>query len=233
MQSFCDSDFWLDLSHVALGAAIGAGAFSTVYKGNYFGDDVAVKKQVVEGEPEAYLMRELGILKSFSHPNLIEYVGACHQSQAGLTPDDPPTHHIFTVTEYLPRGDLETLLQDWDTFPRLGWKLRCRIACGAASGLSHLHAHGIIHRDIKSQNILLDCSLRAKICDFGFARRLGAAETRRQDPTRRQSICGTDECASPPYPPMLTLQPSHPPMLPPQVHGARAAVRGRLRRHGR
>lgn len=64
------------LSQVAIGPAVGEGAFSTVYIGKYFGDVVAVKKQTRQGRDlEKYLLRELSVLKYIRHQNMLEYIG--------------------------------------------------------------------------------------------------------------------------------------------------------------
>jgi len=80
LPSFHESDFWVDLDHVQLGPQIGRGQFSTVYVGKYFGDIVAVKKQTREALTlETYLMRELSVLKSCHHENLVSYFGAFNE----------------------------------------------------------------------------------------------------------------------------------------------------------
>ena len=80
LPSFHESDFWVDLGHVQLGPQIGRGQFSTVYVGKYFGDIVAVKKQTREALTlETYLMRELSVLKSCHHENLVSYFGAFNE----------------------------------------------------------------------------------------------------------------------------------------------------------
>lgn len=84
LPSFHESDFWVDLDHVHLGPQIGRGQFSTVYVGKYFGDTVAVKKQTREALTlETYLMRELSVLKSCQHENLVSYFGAYNEVQIG------------------------------------------------------------------------------------------------------------------------------------------------------
>lgn len=60
---------------------------------------------------------------------------------------------------------------------KVGWKLRVSILTDAARALEFLHRKGLIHRDIKSPNILLDSNLRCKIADFGMARQLGTNMT--------------------------------------------------------
>eukprot|EP01094_Clydonella_sp_ATCC50884_P025427 TRINITY_DN6673_c1_g1_i5.p1 TRINITY_DN6673_c1_g1~~TRINITY_DN6673_c1_g1_i5.p1 ORF type:complete len:262 (-),score=69.67 TRINITY_DN6673_c1_g1_i5:89-874(-) len=69
------------------------------------------------------------------------------------------------------------------------WKKRVRVALETAQAICYLHSKGVIHRDLKSQNLLVDDSFRIKICDFGFARSL--------DPKEYMTMCGTDEWMAP------------------------------------
>lgn len=79
------------------GPQIGEGQFSTVYLGKYFGDYVAVKKQVREDIGlDNYLMRELSVLKNASHPNLVSYIGACNI----IANESSRTNALYIVTEY-------------------------------------------------------------------------------------------------------------------------------------
>jgi serine/threonine protein kinase len=134
---------------VKLSEQIGAGAFSKVYVGMYLGELVAVKKQkrAAEDNLEAYLMRELAVLKHFEHPNLLNYIGASKVPSHDGTKGD-----IYIVTELAECGDLLGLLLG-DAL--LGWQLRTKILMDAALALEFLHSRSLIHRDIKSPNMLL------------------------------------------------------------------------------
>ena len=95
-QSFEECDFWVDLSNIKMGPEIGSGMFSKVYLGDYFGDLVAVKKQTRDSEKlEDYLFRELAVLKSAHHPNLMAYFGACNEVNPG-----GQSHALYIVTEF-------------------------------------------------------------------------------------------------------------------------------------
>lgn len=76
----------------------------------------------------------------------------------------------------------------------LGWRFRMRIACECASALKYLHGLNLIHRDVKSSNILLDHNWTCKLSDFGMAREYSSDET---NSARRMTICGTNEYMSP------------------------------------
>ena len=75
---------------------------------------------------------------------------------------------IFVLLEFLPGGDLRMLLDDRSK--ALEWPARLRIASDIAEGMSFLHSRSLVHRDLKSPNILLDNQMRAKIADFGLSR---------------------------------------------------------------
>jgi hypothetical protein len=111
--SFEESDFWLDISSVQMcvfyytlylqlilvrsGPEIGAGQFSTVYIGKYFGDVVAVKKQVREDVGlDSYLLRELAVLKNVSHKNLVQYIGASNE----IAKTELNLNALYIVTEF-------------------------------------------------------------------------------------------------------------------------------------
>jgi serine/threonine protein kinase len=179
LESFEEKDFELDRSKIVLGPTLGKGAFSVVYKAEYQGRTVAIKKQQLVDDLEAYILKELAILRRCDHPALVKYLGSCRE--------DAST--VLIATEYLAGGDLRRLLQSKHA---VGWKLRVSIARGAMEGIAYLHMRRLIHRDIKTENILLDASLRPKLCDFGFAR-----STENKEAGRPMTMCGTDEFMAP------------------------------------
>jgi len=158
---------------------IGGGNFGKVYKGSYFGVDVAVK-QLLDVDDEfmhKFIEREMAVLKGIRHPNVVQFLGLCKSSDG----------NIFIVTEYITGGDLRKILKNQSI--HLGWKLRIKIAIDVASAMSFLHSKGIIHRDLKSNNLLVSDNFRVKVCDFGFARDI--------DSTECMTLCGTDEWMAP------------------------------------
>ncbi|GLJ59803.1 hypothetical protein SUGI_1523760, partial [Cryptomeria japonica] len=103
------------------------------------------------------------ILYKLHHKNLIKFMGYCEEEQ-----------NLVLVYEYMSNGDLRHFL-DGQTSSRnyLGWERRLNIALDAAQGLEYLHVGckpSIIHRDVKSSNILLNDQMEAKIADFGLSR---------------------------------------------------------------
>ncbi|GKA75089.1 serine-threonine/tyrosine-protein kinase catalytic domain-containing protein [Tanacetum coccineum] len=149
---------------------IGKGGYGLVYKGKLYKSGkpipVAVKRlneQFGQGLKE--FLTEIQLLSGKKHPNLISLLGYCEEDKEKIL-----------VYEYAQRGSLDQYLRrDNTTNYTLTWHQRLKICAGAARGLDHLHHHAgehisIIHRDIKSANILLDGNWVAKISDFGLSK---------------------------------------------------------------
>lgn len=159
--------------------AIGRGVFGVVYKGSYFGTPVAIKKLHVSGVPKntlAEFEKECAIMRGLHHPNIVLFMGSCSK---------PPT--LLLVTELLSNGsffDIYHKLPRLDPPARL-LRLAYNLAFDMAKGLAYLHNHNpiVIHRDLKSQNILLDEKMRTKIGDFGLSKFRDVGKT--------MSICGS------------------------------------------
>lgn len=155
---------------------LGKGAFGVVFRsaiGGYRGTTVAVKigisadslsfdeKTAQKGEILESWSREVKILSSLRHPNLVLFMGACRQN--GRT---------FILTEYMAGGSLENAIYRPDSrIQNREWVQS--IVGQVASAMSFLHSNRphITHRDLKPANVLLDKTwTHAKVCDFGFAR---------------------------------------------------------------
>ncbi|XP_022099203.1 interleukin-1 receptor-associated kinase 4-like [Acanthaster planci] len=147
------------------GNMIGEGGFGTVYLGRFSdGHECAIKKlkqsvfQCSDVELLKQYQNELQMLKRLKHPNLVELYGYSF--------DGPAPCLIF---QFLRNGSLLGALGK-DSSLHLPWESRVHIAQGTAEGLAYLHSEGVVHRDVKSANVLLDSDLNPKVADFGLVR---------------------------------------------------------------
>ncbi|XP_020866544.1 serine/threonine-protein kinase pakF isoform X3 [Arabidopsis lyrata subsp. lyrata] len=150
---------WEDLT---IGEQIGQGSCGTVYHGLWFGSDVAVKvfsKQEYSEEIITSFRQEVSLMKRLRHPNVLLFMGAVTSPQ-----------RLCIVTEFLPRGSLFRLLQR--NTSKLDWRRRIHMASDIARGMNYLHhcTPPIIHRDLKSSNLLVDRNWTVKVADFGLSR---------------------------------------------------------------
>ncbi|XP_021811125.1 calcium/calmodulin-regulated receptor-like kinase 1 [Prunus avium] len=142
---------------------IGQGAFGPVYKAQMStGETVAVKVLATDSKQgEKEFQTEVKLLGRLHHRNLVNLIGYCAEKGQ---------HMLIYV--YMSKGSLASHLYSEKHEP-LSWDLRVLIALDVARGLEYLHDGAVppvIHRDIKSSNILLDQSMRARVADFGLSR---------------------------------------------------------------
>jgi len=148
---------------------VGKGGSGTVYRGILPGNQViAVKKsRVIDESQIEQFINELVILTRINHPNVVKLLGCCLEDEVPLL-----------VYEFIPNGTLYDHIHAPAGKSWLSWSGCLRVATEAAKAVAYLHSIPIIHRDIKSTNILLDDSNMVKICDFGISRLIPVGRTR-------------------------------------------------------
>eukprot|EP01137_Pigoraptor_chileana_P014640 Opistho-2@69515 len=167
---------WLVPSaEIRLGVKLGSGASGEMYKADWKGMKVAVKKLFRQKMDDTALedwKTELSILSQIRHPNCILFMGAI------LEPGK-----MWIISEYMPKGSLHDVLHD--TSQSLSWPQRINMSKDVARAMLYLHTYKppIIHRDLKSHNMLVDNNFVVKVGDFGFARILASSSVMTQ--------CGT------------------------------------------
>ncbi|KAK9068436.1 hypothetical protein SSX86_012550 [Deinandra increscens subsp. villosa] len=153
---------WTD---IVLKEKVGEGSFGTVHRAIWNSEDVAVKTLSLEQDfhPESVneFWREVAIMRRLQHPNIVLFMGVVTQ---------PP--NLSIVTEYLPRGSLFRLLHKPGPKKILDEQHRLRMAFDVAKGMNYLHKRNppIVHRDLKSPNLLVDKNYTVKVADFGLSR---------------------------------------------------------------
>ncbi|KAL5582730.1 hypothetical protein UlMin_015172 [Ulmus minor] len=165
-------DLELATNRFAKENVLGEGGYGVVYRGNLInGTPVAVKKILNNlGQAEKEFRVEVEAIGHVRHKNLVRLLGYCIEG----------THRIL-VYEYVNNGNLEQWLHGaMRQHGYLTWEARIKILLGTSKALAYLHEAiepKVVHRDIKSSNILIDDEFNAKVSDFGLAKLLGAGKS--------------------------------------------------------
>lgn len=156
------SQWELDSSELVLGPRIGIGSYGEVYKGAWRESEVAIKKFMEQNVSASVLQEfkdEVEIMARLRHPNIVLFMGAvCRPGELAI------------VTQFMPRGSLFRILHR--SRVELDGRRRLHMAVDVARGMHYLHTCKpmIIHRDLKSPNLLVDRDWTVKVCDFGLSR---------------------------------------------------------------
>ncbi|CAK4308859.1 unnamed protein product [Aphanomyces euteiches] len=159
------ADFKVPFHEVKMIKPLAQGAFGEVWFGQYRGEYIAVKKllSAMQSQEVQFFIWEIFLLSKITSPYVVAF--------RGVTWDVSPAG-IMLLIEYMDGGDLLNALSCNASTKRLTWEDKLVAALDVAQGLVYLHSLDpiVIHRDLKSRNVMLDSSGRAKITDFGVAR---------------------------------------------------------------
>ncbi|XWS37477.1 hypothetical protein CRYUN_Cryun19dG0046300 [Craigia yunnanensis] len=159
-----EEEWSADMSQLFIGNKFASGRHSRIYRGIYKQRDVAIKL-ISQPEEDANLanflekqfISEVALLFHLRHPNIITFVAACKK---------PPVFCI--ITEYLAGGSLRKYLHQQEPYS-VPLNLVLKLALDIARGMQYLHSQGILHRDLKSENLLLREDMCVKVADFGIS----------------------------------------------------------------
>ncbi|KAK9946047.1 hypothetical protein M0R45_011529 [Rubus argutus] len=168
---------------------LGEGGYGPVYKGKLLvGQEIAVKRlSKISRQGSLEFKNEVKVICKLQHRNLVRLLGCCIEAEESIL-----------IYEYMPNKSLDFFIFDSTKQVLLDWRRRINIIEGIAQGLLYLHKYSrlrIIHRDLKTSNILLDSDMNPKISDFGMARIFGDNDIR----GKTNRVVGTFGYMSPEY----------------------------------
>jgi len=159
------AEWEVDPAELRVEELLGSGSTAEVFRGTWHGTDVAVKRLRSSGPLPVEFTREICVLLRLRHPNLVLFMGASTQAAPALI-----------ISEFCAGGTVFSLLHQRRDFA-LPWFQRLKVAIDVAKGMNFLHKRNVVHRDLKSLNLLLaalvvsaDDVPQAKVSDFGLSR---------------------------------------------------------------
>jgi CRP-like cAMP-binding protein len=158
---------------------LGRGAMGEVYEAMYTEAPVALKRlpvQLLTRRSCELFMQEVKLMKELRHPNVVQLMGVVWNQQTEL---------LGMVLELMSRGSLRSVLQDG--MLQLSWEdPKCKLAIDVAKGMAFLHGVNVVHRDLKTDNVLVSSTFTGKVSDFGTSRSLaGQSSTQIGTPVYR------------------------------------------------
>ncbi|KAL7611287.1 serine/threonine-protein kinase STY17 isoform X1 [Lactuca sativa] len=155
------TDVWeIDASLLKFENKVASGTFGDLYKGTYCSQEVAIKvlkPERIDADMLREFSQEVFIMRKIRHKNVVQFIGACTE----------PTK-LCIVTEFMARGSIYNFLHKQSGSFKL--PLLLKISIDISKGMSYLHQNNIIHRDLKTANLLMDEHEVVKVADFGVAR---------------------------------------------------------------
>ncbi|KAJ9703837.1 hypothetical protein PVL29_005208 [Vitis rotundifolia] len=155
------TDVWeIDANLLTLENKVASGSYGDLFKGTYRSQEVAIKilkPESVNTDMLREFSQEVYIMRKIRHKNVVQFIGACTR---------PP--NLCIITEFMSRGSVYDFLHK----QRGAFKLPSllKVAIDVAKGMNYLHENNIIHRDLKTANLLMDENDVVKVADFGVAR---------------------------------------------------------------
>ncbi|KAK9074793.1 hypothetical protein SSX86_003111 [Deinandra increscens subsp. villosa] len=155
------TDVWeIDAKLLKFENKVASGTFGDLYKGTYCSQEVAIKvlkPERIDADMLREFSQEVFIMRKIRHKNVVQFIGACTE----------PTK-LCIVTEFMAQGSIYNFLHKQNGSFKL--PLLLKIAIDISKGMSYLHQNNIIHRDLKTANLLMDEHEVVKVADFGVAR---------------------------------------------------------------
>uniref|UniRef100_A0A0D9VBF9 non-specific serine/threonine protein kinase n=1 Tax=Leersia perrieri TaxID=77586 RepID=A0A0D9VBF9_9ORYZ len=150
----------LDLKLLKFGSKVASGSNGDLYRGSYCSQDVAIKvvrPERISADMYRDFAQEVYIMRKVRHRNVVQFIGACTRQP-----------NLYIVTDFMSGGSLHDYLHKKNNSFKIPDVLR--VATDISKGMNYLHQNNIIHRDLKTANLLMDENKVVKVADFGVAR---------------------------------------------------------------